>query len=845
MARAESDRATPGRMPISRTAYDLLPTALLAALYVVAAKLSLFFAIPPGYATAIWPPSGIALAAVLLAGTRIWPGIWLGAAVTNLTIQGSPVVAGTIACGNTLEAVIAAELIRRYAGSGRFDRIGNVVRFAGAVAFAALPAAGVGVFALGIRNALAWREAAVNAWTWWQGDLSGMLVVTPLIFALRASAWPRFTPARATEAALLAATLAATSLLAFGDLLPTSERVPLAFVAVPGIIWAALRFGEAEVTLAAAFVCAVAVRCTLKGAGPWGVIEPAFALPVLLAYTATLVLVGLVLTAAVRERAVALGRLREVNAELASGIVERTRELERANETLRVEIAQHARQEEALREREERLRLIIDGVRDYAIFSLDPHGNVTSWNAGAQAIKGYTADEIIGQHFSRFYTPEDVARKWPAHVLESAERWGRFEDEGWRVRKDGTRFWANVVIAALRGNDGRLRGFAKVTRDLTARRRIEALQETERRLKDFLAMLGHELRNPLAAIVNAAALLPRAHGPKHDELVAIVERQVRHVSRIVDDLLDVSRITRGMIALQKVIVDLNNVVARAIEAMRPQIETRRHALEVRLARHALPLHGDPTRLAQIVQNLLSNAVKYTPEGGVIAVTLAREGDTAVLRVRDTGIGMSAALLPTVFEPFVQGDRALDRAEGGLGIGLTLARRLAELHGGSVAAASEGPDKGSEFSVRLPLALGRDITPVTAERATNALPAVPRRLLVVDDNRDAADTLAALLATMGHDVHTAYDGPSALAAAAELRPDAVFLDIGLPGMSGFDVARRMRSAPALAGTTLVAFTGYGQEDDRREVLAAGFDRHLVKPVTFPDLAAIVEGLPPRA
>jgi PAS domain S-box-containing protein len=830
-------------MAFSRTASDLLPTALLAAAYVVAAKLSLIFAIPPGYATAVWPPSGIALAAVLIVGPRIWPGVWLGAAVANLTVQGSPLVAGTIACGNTLEAIVAAEIIRRFAGSGRFDRVGNVVRFAGAVALAATLAAVVGIFALGLRNVLPWREMAINAWTWWQGDLAGMLVVTPLILAFRESAWPRWTAARATEAALLAAALVATSLLAFGNAFP-AERLPLAFVVLPVVMWAAVRFGEGEVTVSAAFVCAIAVRGTLQGAGPWGALPPAYSLPVLLAYTATLVIVGLVLNAAMRERSGALARLHEVNAELASGIAERTRELERANETLRGEIEEHARHEEELREREERLRLIVDGVKDYAIFSLDPHGNVASWNTGAQAIKGYAADEIIGQHFSRFYPPEDLARNWPAHELEVAARDGRFEDEGWRVRKDGSRFWANVIITALRGNDGRLRGFAKVTRDLTARRRFEKLQQTERQLKEFLAMLGHELRNPLAAIVNAVALLPRARGAKHDELVAVVERQVQHVTRIVDDLLDVSRITRGIIALRNEVVDFNNVVARALEVVQPQAEARRHALDVRLSRHALAVDGDPTRLAQIAHNLLSNAVKYTPEGGVIAVTLAREADAAVLRVRDNGIGISAELLPMVFDPFVQGDHGLERAEGGLGIGLTLARRLAELHGGTVEAASDGAGKGSEFTLRLPLAHGREIAVATGP-ATNALAAARRRLLIVDDNRDAADTLAALLAAMGHEVRTAYDGTSGLAAAAELQPDAVFLDIGLPQMNGFDVARRIRQSPALAGATLVAFTGYGQEDDRRGARAAGFDHHLVKPVALAELAAIVEALPARA
>jgi CheY-like chemotaxis protein len=354
-------------------------------------------------------------------------------------------------------------------------------------------------------------------------------------------------------------------------------------------------------------------------------------------------------------------------------------------------------------------------------------------------------------------------------------------------------------------------------------------------------MLSHELRNPLASMVNALELMRGRPAGDHAELNRVVERQVAHLARIVDDLLDVSRITRGKIALKKQILDLNAIVAQALEASRPLLETRRHAVELQLAEEPLPIDADPTRLAQVLLNLISNAAKYTPEGGRIRVDARRQDDLAVVRVCDNGIGIGAALLPKVFDLFVQGDRALDRTEGGLGIGLTLVQRLVEMHGGSVSAFSAGAGDGSEFVVRLPLAPGRALAPPPAREAKPA-PRARRRILVVDDNRDFANTLAALLETFGHEVKTVYDGTTAVAAAAEYRPDAVLLDIGLPGMNGYDVAREVRRVPGLADLTLVAFTGYGQEEDRRRVREAGFDFHLVKPVEAAELARLIDAVP---
>jgi two-component system CheB/CheR fusion protein len=359
--------------------------------------------------------------------------------------------------------------------------------------------------------------------------------------------------------------------------------------------------------------------------------------------------------------------------------------------------------------------------------------------------------------------------------------------------------------------------------------RADALAEADRRKDEFLAMLGHELRNPLAPIRNAVQLLRRLTPPDpHVRFSAdLIDRQAQAMARLVDDLLDVSRITRGKINLQREPVDLAAVVARAVETARPLLDARGHTLAVTLPPDPLWAEADPTRLTQVVANLLNNAAKFTQEGGHVWMTVERRPGEAVLRVRDDGLGIPAALLPHVFDLFTQGDRSLARVEGGLGIGLTLVKRLVELHGGGVEAQSEGPGRGSEFVVRLPVPQWQANG---AERAGQTVrpPVTPRRVLVVDDNVDAAESLAMLLRVQRHEVRTAHDGPAALDAAAAFRPEVVLLDIGLPRMDGYEVARRLRGQADSQMTLLVALTGYGQDDDRRRAAEAGFDAYLVKP-----------------
>jgi PAS domain S-box-containing protein len=817
---------------------------VLAALYLVVAKLSLLLAIPPGYATAVWPPSGLAVAAILLAGNRLWPGVWLGAALANLTVQASGAAALLIGTGNVLEALVAAALIRRLIGvPHRFESGEDVFKFVAVAAAAATLAATIGVSTVAVTGTTRLTDFATNWWTWWQGDLTGIIVFAPLILFWTARPARALSRSKKIEATTCALVLASTGYIIFGSSTTSLGFSPaLLLFTFPLIIWAALRFEQLEVAAAITALCAIAVVYTIVGRGPF-VSSSVNASLLLLAFASIVAITGFVLSAVVGQRRRAMEALHQARDDLELRVSLRTQELEQANQSLRRDIVVRAKLEDELRRSEEKFRLLVGGIRDYAVFMLDPEGRIATWNEGAESIKGYKADEIIGEHFSRFYPPELIERKVPQMELEVAARVGRFEDEGWRLRKDGTAFWANVIITALFDSSGQLRGFAKVTRDMSERRRVVALEESERRMNEFLAMLGHELRNPLAPIRNALDLMRiRSSGDSTQEWArSVIDRQLTQLTRLVDDLLDVGRISSGKIALHKEPIEINAAVQRAVEASRPLADASGHTLEVRLSPASLAVDGDLTRLSQAVLNLLTNAIKYTPAGGRIEVDVAREGASAVVRVKDTGLGMSSELIPRVFDLFVQGERSLDRSEGGLGIGLTLVKRLVSLHGGTVSARSDGPGCGSEFSISLP-ALEQSSPPCEPEPAAPVAPARRgSRVLVVDDNRDSADTLAALLEAWGHEVRTFYDGPSAIAAAAEFQPHVVLLDIGLPKMNGYEVAAQLRQSANRRSLILVAFTGYGQDEDRRRVREAGFDHHLVKPLEPASLEKILDSV----
>ncbi|MGE3771285.1 MAG: PAS domain-containing protein [Gammaproteobacteria bacterium] len=504
--------------------------------------------------------------------------------------------------------------------------------------------------------------------------------------------------------------------------------------------------------------------------------------------------------------------------------------------------------EHALQRSEGRLQLAM-GIAAVATWDSDLVSGVTHWSKSYHTLFGLDTDT----------RPLCPSMLWQQLVpAEDRERlfaeWSRAEREQdvfrceHRIQRpeDGRLLWMDTAGRFFFDAHGRAERVVGVCVDITERKQSEAvLQESARRKDEFLAMLAHELRNPLAPIVNAVELLRGAAA--RDEQVAkaraMIERQTNQLVHLVDDLLDVSRVSRGRIVLQKAPISLGDVLLQAVETMRPQIDARGHRLSFQLPERPLHVDGDFTRLTQVISNLLSNAAKYTDAGGHIEVALevraSGDDEHAVIRVRDNGRGIDSHTLNHVFELFFQADNSLDRAEGGLGIGLSLVKRLVEKHGGRVTVHSAGRGHGSEFVVRLPL-LKDPVQPAAPAHARAASPRPATRILLVDDNRDATDSLAMLLQMHGHDVISAYEGRSALDLATREQPSLILVDIGLPDIDGFEVARRLRADPRTAGSTLVALTGYGQPEDREKSRDAGFDHHLVKPAAADVILGLVTG-----
>jgi PAS domain S-box-containing protein len=498
------------------------------------------------------------------------------------------------------------------------------------------------------------------------------------------------------------------------------------------------------------------------------------------------------------------------------------------------------------------LRVTLGSIGD-GVIATDTQGRVTFLNSVAQSLTGWSQDEAAGLPMETVFRILNEQTRQPVDnpvrkVLQTDAIVG-LANHTVLLARNGPEKPIDDSAAPIRSDADKTLGVVLVFRDVTERRRLENevqhrmddLAEADRHKNQFLAMLAHELRNPLAPACSALALLQRLspEDPNFQSAKEILDRQLRQIGRLVDDLLDVSRISTGKIRLRKAAVELHDIVERAVEISRPLIEARRHELMESLPNEPLWLQADATRLAQVLSNLLNNAAKYTPEGGQIRLTTKRECNTILVQVRDTGIGIAAEMLPRVFDLFTQADRSLDRSQGGLGIGLTLVRRLVEMHGGQVRASSPGPGRGSKFEVWLPIGEKQPESPPHRGQEEDVQGATARRILLVDDNRDAAQSLSVLLRAAGHDVCLAHDGPSALALAGTVQPEVVLLDIGLPGMDGYEVARRLRRLSGLEKVLLVALTGYGQEEDRWRSCEAGFDRHLVKPVDLDTLQALLK------
>jgi PAS domain S-box-containing protein len=926
-------------------------------LYFVAGKLGLAFAVVHTNATAVWPPAGIALAAVLLLGRQVWPAIFAGAFLVNISTAGSIVSSLGIAAGNTAEALIGAFLVERFAnGAAAFDRAQDIFKFVVAVLLATMMDATLGVSTLAVTGHARWADFAPIWLTWWLGDAAGALVVAPfLLLAARGKA-PGAIGARdrPLEALLLGGVSVALALGVFRDVITGPVHYPLTFLCLPPLLWSAFRFGARETSALIMLIAGVAVVGTSAGLGAFGIASPNAALLLLQLFLGTMSATSLSIAAliwesrgverALRERDERLrvsleagglgtwewtlptgriawspsleaihglptGTFGGTFAALEAVVHHEDRErfgasiraaLQRGEDTTEYRVVRpdggvrwleaHAVAFYDAAGRPDRLVGVCADVTDdkrsdvrvaflgeiarSITSSLDLDTVLRRVVEGAQALTGSDSAAILlrdvesGAMVPRhrvgpWWRDWDTLRVTPgqglgglAMVTGRPLRTGdyradpRVPDE-FRMLTERAGPMALMVVPILVGAEtaGLLyivnrtpRSFndedeticvrlAEQTAVAVQNARLFGRQEAARaeaeaanRTKDeFLAMLGHELRNPLGAISSAAHVLARTAAGNNSTVRAseIIGRQVHHLARIVDDLLDVSRVVAGKVALRLQPVDLGQV-ARRIATLHGGPAGSRHVISV----HTAPVwvSADPTRVEQVLTNLLANAVKYTPAGGEIAITVERDGDRAVLSVRDTGVGIRAELLPRVFDLFVQADRSLERSAGGLGIGLTLVRQLVQLHGGTVEASSAGPGRGSTFTVRLPILAD---PPQVGGDAHPAVAAPARRVLVIEDNEDAREMLRNLLLVLGHEVYEACDGAAGIQEAQRLRPDAALIDIGLPGIDGYEVARRLRTE--VPGARLVAVTGYGQPEDRERALAAGFDEHVVKPV----------------
>jgi PAS domain S-box-containing protein len=519
------------------------------------------------------------------------------------------------------------------------------------------------------------------------------------------------------------------------------------------------------------------------------------------------------------------------------------------------ELADKAQQAEAgLRESETRFRRLFQSSRDGILILDIVSGRVIDANASLAGLLGREIRDLVGKQLWEIGVLADtqanrsVLERLRAHGYVRCERLALTDAQGrcvdvefiGSVHTEGARLVAQCNIRDIS---------VRVALEQKVKQQAETLADQSRHKDEFLAMLSHELRNPLAPIRSATHLLRLQErsgpvNPIQQQAREVIERQVTTLTRLVSDLMEVSRALTGRIRLNIETVDLNQLLRHAVETAGPVIEKRRHTLTAHHCPEELWIQADATRIGEVLVNLLVNAAKYTQEGGRIEVSCERDGSHALVVVRDNGAGIDPALLPRIFDLFSQGDRTLDRAQGGLGIGLSLAYRIVQLHGGSIEVQSEGPGKGSQFTVRLALAPAPGATPPAGEAA---LPSTPDslRVLVVDDNVDACLMLANLVALHGHAVMTAYTGPAALARAREWSPHVLLLDIGLPQIDGYEVARRLRADPATRGVKLIAVTGYGADKDIELGREAGFDAHLVKPVDVADIERLLSAWKPAA
>ncbi len=838
--------------------------ATVAAVYFGAGKLGLSLAFVNASATAVWPPTGIALAALLILGTDVWPGILIGAFLVNITTAGNVATSLGIAAGNTLEGLIGAALVRRYASGVRvFDQPADVFKFTGLAATCTVASASIGVAMLAL-GGLA-RSATLGAtWlTWWLGDTAGALVVTPALVLWANHPNLRWAPRRGLEAALLAGSLVVSGMLAFGHLGGFAERHdPIHFVCVPPLLWAAYRFTPREAATAILALSGLALWGTLHGVGPFGAYDPKQSLLLLQAFMTVTAVTILALAAGVFDRRRVEEWVRQINQGLEQRMSDATRRLRTTNDELRHQIAERERAARDLEQSEARLREAQQVAR-IGSWEWDIEQNRVWWSEELYGIYGLDPAQF-GASYEAYLERVHPDDREVAHLAVQAALRDRkaFTFEHRIVRPDGRilhGFARGRVVCDPTGRPVRMMGTGQ---DVTEQKRLEeeraalireqiARREAEQadQFRDeFLATLSHELRNPLNAIVGWARLLrDEALDPSERRRgIEAINRNADLQSRLILDLLDHSRISAGRLELRRQLVSLVPTIEHAIEGLKPAARAKRIGIGVNLEDSDANVWGDPERLQQVVSNLLSNAVRFTPEGGRVDVSLKREGETAILRVQDDGPGIDLALLPHVFDRFRRGDSTPARRQGGLGLGLAIVRHLVELHGGSVSAANRST-AGAAFEIRLPLAgtraLGTGVKHELADPVAESGSLHDVRVLVVEDDPDSREALRLLLANRGARVELAGSSEEAMARFTSQPPDLLISDIGLPGLDGYDLVRRVRALPSErgGGVAAIALTAYAGGEDARRAIRDGYQVHLAKPFEAAELLRIVEGL----
>ncbi len=765
--------------------YALILLGVVAAYFAVA-KLGLALASIHPSATPIWPPTGLALAAVLLGGPRVWPAIFAGALLVNLTTAGTLATSAAIAAGNTLEAVVNGYLIERWSGGrATFDAPTGIAKFALiCMAPGTAISATVGVGALSLAGYAEWANFAPIWLTWWLGDTAGALVVTPVLVSPAASRRGSLLAA-AGEAAALYAAACAIGVLAFSPLIEqTGDRTPLAFLAILPLLWAALRRGQRDTATVALILSGFAVWGTVWGGGPFSGHTQNESFLLLLTFIISCSVPSLALSAEVEARRQTEASLLRTRDELEERIDERTAALREANR--------------ALREAEQRARLLIEGVRDHAIFMLDPAGHVVSWNAGAARITQYGAAEIIGRHFGDFYTPEDRARGEPEQALRVAAQEGKCEAEAWRLRKDGSRFWASVVIEAIRDDSGALVGFAKITRDGTERKQAQAaLDEARETLAQSQKMealgqltggIAHDFNNLLMIVSGHAEILRRRLSePKVLHALDAIRSAASRGEGLTRQLLAFARAK----PLSPVVVDLGERI-EAVRAMLGSSLRGNIELDCDIPNWIWPVEVDSGELELALVNIAVNARDAMPNGGKIAlsaqnVTLAPDrepgglaGDFVALAMTDTGEGIPPDVLPKIFDPFFT-TKAVGK---GTGLGLSQVYGFAHQSGGGVAAKSEA-GRGTVITMYLP----RSHAAATVDNGGGG----EGTILVVEDNAEVADVTSGLLDQLGYRVLRAESAAAALDSLHNgAQVDLVLSDIVMPGaLDGIGLADEVR------------------------------------------------------